>query len=61
MDNQKRSGEHERHVQELRRSNAAGAHGSSKYSRKVKYPIDYLEINDEYDGETAECTDDDLV
>lgn len=47
MDNQSRSGEHERAVQELRRSNAAGTHGDHKYNRKTKYPIrsvqDYLE------------------
>jgi hypothetical protein len=61
MNNQKRSGEHERQVQELRRSNAAGAHGSGKYSRRVKYPVDYLEIDDENDGEAAERADDDLV
>lgn len=43
MDDQKRSGEHERRVQELRRSNAAGAHGNSKYNRKQKYPNNWLE------------------
>ena len=47
MDNQRRSGEHERRVQELRRSNAAGAHGDNKYNRNTKYRInsvhDYLE------------------
>lgn len=47
MKNDKRSGEHQRRVQELRRSNAAGAHGSSKHDRNEKYPIrtvqDYLE------------------
>lgn len=47
MDNQKRSGEHERSVQERRRSNAAGAHGEAKYNRNTKYPFrsvhDYLE------------------
>lgn len=47
MNNQRRSGEHERSVQELRRSNAAGAHGENKYNRNQKYPIksvsDYLE------------------
>lgn len=43
MNNQRRSGEHERHVQELRRSNAAGAHGESGYVRKSKYPNDYLQ------------------
>lgn len=47
MDNQKRSGEHQRRVQELRRSNAAGAHGEKKFSRQEKHPIrsveDYLE------------------
>lgn len=49
MNNQSRSGEHERSVQELRRSNAAGAHGASKYSRRDKYPTDYLqEAYDEY-------------
>lgn len=61
MNNQKRSGEHERRVQELRRSHAAGPHGNHKYNRKQKYPIDWLEINDGSDGEAAECTDDDLV
>jgi hypothetical protein len=47
MDNQRRSGEHERRVQELRRSNAAGAHGDNAYSRREKYTIrsvqDYLD------------------
>lgn len=43
MDNQSRSGEHERAVQELRRSNAAGTHGVSSYVRKNKYPVDYLQ------------------
>jgi len=47
MSDQRRSGEHERRVQELRRSNAAGAHGNDRYIRKEKYPIrtvqDYLE------------------
>lgn len=43
MNNQSRSGEHERSVQELRRSNAARAHGASKYSRRDKYPCDYLQ------------------
>jgi hypothetical protein len=47
MSNQKRSGEHVRRVQELRRSNAAGAHSSNKYDRVEKYPIrsvhDYME------------------
>lgn len=47
MNDQRRSGEHERRVQELRRSNAAGAHGSPKHDRNEKYPNrtvqDYLE------------------
>lgn len=47
MDNQKRSGEHQRHVEELKRSNAAGLHGNTRYNRREKYPIrsvqDYLE------------------
>lgn len=43
MNNQSRSGEHERRVQELRRSNAAGAHGESGYNRKGKYPQDWLQ------------------
>lgn len=43
MDNQQRSGEHERQVQELRRSNAAGAHGENKYSRRSKYPNNWIE------------------
>lgn len=47
MNNQSRSGEHERRVQELRRSNAAGAHGNDRYIRREKYPNrsvnDYLE------------------
>lgn len=58
MNEQKRSGEHQRRVNELRRSNAAGTHGSNKYTRTVKYPIDYLELLDE---ETAECESGDLV
>lgn len=47
MNNQKRSGEHERQVQELRRSNAAGAHGGGKYNRKSKYRIDWIEEAEE--------------
>lgn len=42
MKNDKRSGEHQRMVQELRRSNAAGVHGDSRYNRTSKYPHDYL-------------------
>lgn len=61
MSKTRRSGEHERSVQELRRSNAAGAHGYAKYNRRTKYPVNYLEIDDEYDGEAAECEDDNLV
>jgi len=58
MDNRKRSGEHERSVQELRRSNAAGAHGNDKYNRKQKYPTDYRQlIEDEYE----DCEYQDLV
>lgn len=57
MNSQARSGEHERSVQELRRSNAAGAHGEGKYSRKEKYRTNWLEwAYDEY----SECEGDDL-
>lgn len=42
MNDQRRSGEHERRVQELRRSNAAGAHGINRYNRRDKYPVDYI-------------------
>ena len=57
MNNQSRSGEHERRVQELRRSNAAGAHGNNAYSRREKYKTDWLEVAyDEY----PECESDDL-
>lgn len=43
MKKDKRSGEHERRVQELRRSNAAGAHGNSAYSRRSKYPDNWIQ------------------
>ena len=43
MSDQRRSGEHDRRVQELRRSNAAGAHGVGKYSRRSKYPNDWIQ------------------
>ncbi len=60
MDRQKRSGEHERSVQERRRSNAAGVHGNSGYNRRQKYPIDWLELaNDEY-ADDSECSSDHL-
>jgi len=37
----KRSNEHQRWVDELRRSNAAGTHGSTRYNRREKYKTDY--------------------
>lgn len=43
---QKRSNEHQRYVEELRRSNAAGTHGSNRYSRKEKYRADYRSEDD---------------
>lgn len=62
MNNQRRSGEHERSVQELRRSNAAGTHGESKYNRNEKYPIrsvyDYLEA---WYGENGVYDTDDIL
>lgn len=60
MHNPKRSEKHERQVQELRRSNAAGTHGESKYNRREKYPTDWLEwSNDEY-ADDSEYPSDDL-
>lgn len=38
---QKRSAEHQRQVEELRRSNAAGVHGDHRYSRTQKHRKDY--------------------
>lgn len=53
---QKRSGKHERQVQELRRSNAAGVHGDTSYNRRIKYRPDYVQeaiddglFDEEYD------------
>lgn len=40
---QRRSDGHQRQVEELRRSNAAGTHGDNGYSRKEKHPIDWLD------------------
>lgn len=60
MNDQRRSGKHEHSVQELRRSNAAGAHGANKYNRREKYPTNWLEwSNDEY-ADDPECRGDDL-
>ncbi len=60
MKRQPRSGQHERYVQELRRSNAAGVHGNSGYNRTSKYPRDYL-FEAEEDGlfDDEESTDGD--
>lgn len=37
----KRSEEHQQWVEDLRSSNAAGAHGEKKYKRTEKYRKDY--------------------
>lgn len=37
----KRTSEHQRFIDELRRSNAAGSHGDKKYNRREKYKPDY--------------------
>lgn len=38
----KRSDAHQQWVDELRRSNAAGTHGDTKYKRREKYKTDYF-------------------
>lgn len=43
----KRTNEHQRWVDELRRSNAAGTHGNDKYNRRTKYKPDYRSNDDQ--------------
>lgn len=61
MTSQKRSGEHQQRVEELRRSNAAGVHGNTKYSRREKYSIRSVqEYLDAWYGENGVYDIDDL-